>query len=130
MRQRTNDVALQQRLSEASGGKKFRLNEDDPLGREMMGGMHVHRQVLFDDGTMWLVRILRETYTSFDDKLSNQILLSECATLEWLENIDIPTPRLHDYGLRGDPNNLVGVGYMIIDELAGQPFNGHYATES
>jgi len=88
-----------------------------------MGGMHVHLQLLFEDGTAWLVRLLRETHTSFDDELSNQILLSECATLRWLEPLDLPTPRLYDYGLRGDPQNEVGVAYMIIDRLPGRPFN-------
>lgn len=94
-----------------------------------MGGMHIHLQLIFEDGTIWLVRILRETYTSFGDELSNQILLSECATLRWLESVNIPTSRLHGYGLRGDPQNEVGVAYMIIDKLPGRPFNSWAASE-
>ncbi|EPE08107.1 aminoglycoside phosphotransferase [Ophiostoma piceae UAMH 11346] len=89
-----------------------------------MGGMHVHRALLFEDGTVWLVRMLRENYTSFDDATSNQILLSECATLSWLAACvsGVPAPRLHGYGLRGDASNAVGVAYMLIDKLPGQPF--------
>lgn len=94
-----------------------------------MGGMHVHLQLIFEDGTVWLARILRERHTSFDDELSNQILLSECATLRWLESVDVPTPRLHGHGLRGDPRNEVGVAYMLIDKLPGQPFNSWAASE-
>ncbi|KAI8951774.1 hypothetical protein F4801DRAFT_589433 [Xylaria longipes] len=62
-----------------------------------MGGMHIHLQLLFEDG--------------------------KCATLRWLESLDLPTPRLHGFGLRGDPHNEVGVAYMIIDRLPGRPFN-------
>ncbi|KAB8226123.1 glycosyl hydrolases family 31-domain-containing protein [Aspergillus novoparasiticus] len=39
----------------------------------------------------------------------------------WLENVDVPSPKLHDYGLRNDPHNDVGVAYMLIDELPGIP---------
>ncbi|KAH7304672.1 hypothetical protein B0I35DRAFT_382249 [Stachybotrys elegans] len=93
-----------------------------------MGGMHVHLEIVFDDGTVWLARLLRENYTSFSDELSNSVLLSECATLRWLESINIPTPRLYGYGLR-DRQNPVGVAYMLIEKLPGQPFNPHAASE-
>lgn len=46
---------------------------------------------------------------------------AKCATLKWLENIDVPSPKLHDYGLRNDRHNNVGVAYMLIDELPGIP---------
>ncbi|KAI1351803.1 hypothetical protein F5Y01DRAFT_324870 [Xylaria sp. FL0043] len=126
---KTNHAALVRRAKELSGGLECRLDDEDLLGRSHMGGMHVHLQLLFEDGTVWLVRILRETQTSFRDELSNQILLSECATLRWLEPLDLPTPRLHGYGLRGDPQNEVGVAYMIIDRLPGRPFNSAVASQ-
>ncbi|EFW99204.1 hypothetical protein CMQ_5625 [Grosmannia clavigera kw1407] len=97
-----------------------------------MGGMHIHREILFDDGSVWLARILRENHTSFDDRLSNQILLSECATLQWLQSVDgVPSPRVHGFGLRGDrQNNEVGdVAYMLIEKLPGRPFDTHIATK-
>ncbi|CAK7233480.1 hypothetical protein SBRCBS47491_008623 [Sporothrix bragantina] len=119
-----NEKALTQVAQDLSGGKACHLDPSDPLGRRLMGGMHIHRELLFDDGTVWLVRMLRENYTSFDDSISNAILLSECATLTWLaENVEsIPAPRLHGFGLR------VGVAYMLIDKLPGQPFEAHAAT--
>ncbi|KAI1757181.1 hypothetical protein F4782DRAFT_481589 [Xylaria castorea] len=127
--QKTNHAALLRRATELSGGLACRLDDEDLLGRRQMGGMHVHLQLIFEDGTVWLARILRERYTSFDDELSNQILLSECATLRWLESVDVPTPRLHGHGLRGDPRNEVGVAYIIINKLPGQPFNSWAASE-
>lgn len=86
-----------------------------------MGGMHVHLRIVFVDGTVWLARVLRLNSTSFADRLSNQILESECATLKWLETARIPAPRLHHYGFRNDKLNNIGVAYMLIDELLGKP---------
>ncbi|KAI5862168.1 hypothetical protein GGS23DRAFT_605791 [Durotheca rogersii] len=129
LNQKTNHAAILRRAKELSGGLECRLDDEDLLGRRQMGGMHIHLQLIFENGTVWLVRILREKHTSFDDELSNQILLSECATLWWLESVDVPTPRLHGYGLRGDPRNEVGVAYMIIDKLPGRPFNSSEASE-
>jgi len=86
-----------------------------------MGGMHVHLRIRFSNRTTWLARILRYNYTSFSDEFSNRVIESECATLRWLDKIDVPSPRLHDYGLRNDPRNEVGVAYMLIDELPGTP---------
>ncbi|KAK3941376.1 methylglyoxal reductase (NADPH-dependent) [Diplogelasinospora grovesii] len=139
LNQETNHAALLRRAKELSGGLECRLDDEEPLGRRLddeeplgrrqMGGMHIHLQLIFEDGTVWLARILRERHTSFDDEPSNQILLSECATLRWLESLDVPTPRLHGYGLRSDPRNEVGVAYMIIDKLPGRPFNSWAASE-
>lgn len=86
-----------------------------------MGGMHVHLRIVFVDGVVWLARILRLNSTSFADRLSNQILKSECATLKWLETARIPAPRLHHYGFRHDKLNNIGVAHMLIDELRGKP---------
>ncbi|KAK1765081.1 methylglyoxal reductase (NADPH-dependent) [Phialemonium atrogriseum] len=126
---KTSHAALLRHAKELSGGLDCHLDDEDTLGRRQMGGMHIHLQLMFEDGTVWLVRILRERHTSFDDELSNQIIVSECATLRWLESLDVPTPRLHEYGLRGDPRSEVGVAYMIIDKLPGQPFDPWAASE-
>ncbi|RAQ41827.1 hypothetical protein AFGD_001064 [Aspergillus flavus] len=48
---------------------------------------------------------------------NNDAMKAVCATLKWLENIDVPSPKLHDYSLRTDRHNNVGVAYMLIDEL-------------
>lgn len=103
--EKINREALLQRARQLSGGRECHLDVEDPLGRSRMGGMNVHLQIIFDHGSIWLARIPRETCISFDDQLSNKILLSECATLRWLESVDIPTPQLHGFGLRGGPHN-------------------------
>ncbi|KAL4957807.1 hypothetical protein BDW69DRAFT_155361 [Aspergillus filifer] len=88
----------------------------------MMGGMHIHLRVQFSNGAKRLARILKCNYTSFPDDCSNAIINSGCATLRWLENLDVPSPGLHDYGLQNDPSNDVSTAYMLIDELPGIPF--------
>ncbi|KAF5024778.1 hypothetical protein F66182_3156 [Fusarium sp. NRRL 66182] len=118
LRSRTDDNALLEQARNLNGQKNCRLNSQDPLGRSLMGGMHIHREILFEDGT-----------TSFTDELSNKILLSECATLRWLESVNAPTPHLYGYGLRGDEQNKVGVAYMLIEKLPGQPFDSHAASD-
>ncbi|KAJ5088302.1 hypothetical protein N7456_011918 [Penicillium angulare] len=123
LRDKVQDKALLQRCSSLNGGLSCELDASDPLGKSLMGGMHIHLRIRFSNGTTWLARILRLNYTSFSDDFSNRVLESECATLKWLEkvNVPIPIPKLHGYGLRNDARNEVGVAYMLIDELPGTP---------
>ncbi|KAI8681998.1 AN1-type domain-containing protein [Fusarium keratoplasticum] len=124
-----NHGALVRLATELSRGKPCQLNDQDPMGCHMMGDRHIHLQLIFEDGTVWLARIPRETYRSFDNQLSNEILASECATLRWLESVDVPAPRLHGYGLYDDPQNKVGVAFMLIDKMPGRPFNSLSASK-
>ncbi|KAK4998286.1 hypothetical protein LTR66_002467 [Elasticomyces elasticus] len=123
LRRRFNDGCLLRRASEHNYGIDCRLDDADPLGRSLMGGMHVHLCLRFADGSVWLARILPHNVTSFSDELSNSTLRSECATLRWLEMVGVPAPRLHGYGFRNDLRNDVGVAYMLIDELPGKPLS-------
>ncbi|KAJ5712880.1 uncharacterized protein N7483_010061 [Penicillium malachiteum] len=121
LRKKIQDNALLRMASRLNGGISCEIDESEPFGKSLMGGMHVHLRIRFSDGTVWLARILRENYTSFSDDFSNQVIESECATLKFLESINVPAPKLHGYGLRNDPSNEVGVACMLIDELPGTP---------
>ncbi|KAI9801197.1 MAG: hypothetical protein M1825_003471 [Sarcosagium campestre] len=128
LRQKVNDEALLSLASGLHGGIKCWLDPDDPLGRSMLGGMHVHLRVCFEDGTVWLARIQRVNHTVFPDDLTNDIISSEYQTLRWLEGVEgVPTPRVHAFGLRND-SNAVGAAYMLIDKLPGRPFIADFAT--
>lgn len=98
LREKINDRVLLNRAPKLNGGLPCELDASDPLGKSLMGGMHIHLRIRFSNGTTWLARILRHNYTSFSDEISNAIISSECATLRWLDKVDIPSPRLHDYG--------------------------------
>ncbi|KAJ5751385.1 uncharacterized protein N7511_008350 [Penicillium nucicola] len=121
LRRMVNDKNLLRRASERNRGLSCEFDPLDPIGQKRMGGMHIHLRIIFSDGTAWLARILRQNYTSFSDNMSNYCLKSECATLEWLQGINVPSPKLYDFGLRNDPENDVGVAYMLIQELPGTP---------
>ncbi|CAG7966043.1 unnamed protein product [Penicillium salamii] len=121
LRRMINDKNLLRRASERNRSLNCRLDPADPLGEKRMGGMHIHLRIIFSDGTAWLARILRQNYTSFSDNFSNLCLKSECATLEWLKDMNVPSPKLYDFGLLNDPENDVGVAYMLIEELPGTP---------
>lgn len=116
-----NDEILRRRASERNGGLNCEFDPSDPLGQKRMCGMHIHLRIIFSNGTAWLARILRHNYTSFSDDFSNLCLKSECATLKWLEDINVPSPKLYDFGLRNEPEIKVGVAYMLIEELPGTP---------
>ncbi|KAM7210566.1 hypothetical protein V8F06_014052 [Rhypophila decipiens] len=106
--------------SAARGGMECSLRLDD-AEQVRMGGMHVHFPVHFP------VHLIDGT--SFSDPLTDEILLSECATLKWLEEVKFPAPKLGGYGLKGDPGNTVGVAFMLIEWLPGNSFDRASATE-
>ncbi|THY80462.1 hypothetical protein D6C92_10615 [Aureobasidium pullulans] len=90
------------------------LRFDRQTKHEVMGGMNIHVNVEFQDGVTWLARIRRSNATSPPPVVRDYIILSEIATLQFLENVNVPTPRLLGYALEADEGNNVGVGYMFI----------------
>ncbi|KAJ5719080.1 hypothetical protein N7493_007535 [Penicillium malachiteum] len=121
IRKKIQDKALLRMASRLKGGMSCEIDKSEPFGKSLMSGMHVHLRIRFSDGIVWLARILRENYTSFSDSFSNRLIESECATLKFLESVNVPAPKLHASGLRNDPSNEVGVACMLIDELPGTP---------
>jgi hypothetical protein len=104
-----NDKNLLRRASEHNKGLNCESDSSDHLGQKQMGGMHIHLLIIFSDETAWLARILRQNHTSFTDNMCNHCLRNEFATLEWLQGMNMPSPNLHHFGLRNDPENDVGV---------------------
>ncbi|KAI0551354.1 hypothetical protein F4679DRAFT_593506 [Xylaria curta] len=131
--EKTNHAALLRHAKELSGGLECRLDDQDPLGRHSITLAACIFTVNFysKTGLSGLLGyfILRKNHMSFDDELSDRILMSECATLRWLEPFDLPTPRLHGYGLRAYPKNEVGIAYKLIDRLSGRPYNPGTASQ-
>ncbi|KAG2058291.1 hypothetical protein BDR06DRAFT_950747 [Suillus hirtellus] len=91
-----------------------------PKLSKMMGGMNVHLDILFDDKVIWLARIQRTTAVTPPPAVQNHILLSEFATLVYLNRIGVPTPVVHGYGITADPNG-VDVNYILMDKLQASP---------
>lgn len=98
-----NNENLLRRALERNKSLYCRLDPADPLGEKRIGGMYIYLRVIFSDRTAWLARILRQNYTLFLDNFSNLCLKSGCATLEWLKDMNVPLPKLYDFGLLNDP---------------------------
>lgn len=96
----------------------------------MMGGANYHCWIIFDDGVKWLVRIPRTTTCNdMPPELEDYIVKSEYATLRFLENTSIPAPKVYGYGLASDPENKVGVAYILEEAMPGNRFDAHDATD-
>lgn len=83
-----------------------------------MGGMNYHVDINFDDGVRWIARIRRFNATSPPPALRDYILQSEIATLKFLEQTDVPSPKVFGYALECE-ENPVGVGYILMEKLPG-----------
>ncbi len=78
-----------------------------------MGGVHLVRLLVFDDGTRWVARIQMEN-ESRDSKI---LLLSEKDTLGILqERADIPVPRVIGYD---ECQERIGRAFMIMEFIPG-----------
>lgn len=60
---------------------------------------------------------------SIPQSLIDYLIRSEYATLKFLETTNVPAPRAFGYGIAGDKNNKVGVSYILMEQMAGQPWN-------
>jgi hypothetical protein len=56
------------------------------------------------------------------------LVASEYATLEFLSNTKVRAPHGFGYGLQSDPENRVGVSYIFIELLPGEPYSPASAT--
>ena len=116
-----NVSALLSRASQLRGGVTCSLPRslkyDPETSSRVMGGMNYHLEILFGDGVAWLARIRRANAVSPPPELQNYIMRSEVATLQFLDGINIPTPKIYDFD--SDENNPVGVPYILMEKLEG-----------
>ena len=95
-----------------------------------MGGQNFHVDIIFPDGVTWIARIqLNEPYMA-PLPIRKLIFLSEIATLKFLENTAVPSPKVFYYALASDEKNPVGVSFMLQEKMAGTPLDWYSATES
>jgi hypothetical protein len=94
----------------------------------VMGGMNYHIPVNFVDGVTWLCRIRRRNVTSTPLAHQNRLILSEVATYGFLSKTRIPVPAIHDYAI-DSPSNPIGVGYILMDKVAGKPLSACVLTD-
>jgi len=128
--QKINKEALAARASELRDGiccSVPAFQYDRTSRSSVMGGMNYHIDIVFEDGVIWLARIRRFNATSPPPPLRDHIFQSEFATMKFLEDIAVPTPKVFDFALES-PGNLVGVGYMLVEKMAGRSLRWSVAS--
>jgi hypothetical protein len=106
---------------------KMQLSSEHLLKR--MGNQNCHAVITFEDDTEWLARF-RLTWTpSPPQKVRNHITRSEAATLLYLKrHTQVPTPTVYDWACESDSDNSVGVGYILMEKLEGEPLDWETAN--
>lgn len=103
------------------------LEYDRAARSSVMGGMNYHIEVRFDDGIIWIARIRRFNATSPPAPLRDYIIQSEVATLKFLEQTNVPTPKVYDFALEHS-GNPVGVGFILMEKLPGKSLRWSITT--
>lgn len=93
-----------------------------------MGGMNYHIEIRFDDGIIWIARIRRFNATSPPAPLRDYIIQSEVATLKFLGQTSVPTPKVYDFALEHS-GNPVGVGFILMEKLPGKSLRWSITTQ-
>ena len=122
--------ALLQEVSRITGNNVICSFEPEKyLGAgAIMGCANYHGWIHFDDGKKWIVRIPRAEYSDVPETLIDYLVISEYATLKFLEDPKVPAPRAFAYGLASNPQNAVGVSYILMEALPGTPYYSSAAT--
>ncbi|KAL7918220.1 hypothetical protein ACQKWADRAFT_304818 [Trichoderma austrokoningii] len=129
--QRINSVNLCARASQVRDGANVPCTIDlSPKSLSvMMGGQNCHAEIKFEDGVVWLARLRLSSAISPPPEVQEDVLQSEAATLQFLErHTRIPSPRVFDWACESDPTNTVGVGYILMEKMAGTPLDWQSAT--
>jgi aminoglycoside phosphotransferase (APT) family kinase protein len=92
--------------------------------------MNVHFHVRFENESSWILRLPRVNYSIPPDDFMNHLILSEVATLKFLESTKVPSPRVFDHGLRNSPVNPLRIAYILMEEIPGKPFERYNATKA
>ena len=105
----------------------FKNQVDLDLIQSQMGGQNCHIDIQFEDGTVWLARIRLDDPLLPPKPTQKYVFLSEIATLRFLEEINIPTPKVYAYA-EDSNTNPVGTSYILMEKLPGAPLEWNEAT--
>ncbi|OAQ98036.1 hypothetical protein LLEC1_01433 [Akanthomyces lecanii] len=95
----------------------------------MMGGQNCHAEITFEDGVVWLARFRLSSLISPPREVRDYVLRSEAATMKFLEcHTRIPSPRIFDWACESDPENTIGMGYILMEKLHGTPLDWQAAS--
>lgn len=87
----------------------------------LMGNVNYHIELEFEDGVRWVARIKRQNVNAPSHLVQKYIIQSEVATYHFLETTEVPAPRV--FGFFATPENSVGVAYILMEKVPGQPYS-------
>ncbi|KAI1132538.1 hypothetical protein F5Y10DRAFT_196677 [Nemania abortiva] len=130
LRSRIDEEAVCKLASRLNDGRSCSIEHSPMTGPGiLMGATNYHARIRFHDGSLsWFLRVPRVTSytTGLPDWLVEYLILSEYATLKFLETTAVPAPRVFGYGITGNETDQgVGVSFLLIEELPGQPWIGN-----
>ncbi|KAJ0163725.1 hypothetical protein CTA2_2517 [Colletotrichum tanaceti] len=126
---RIDGPKLCSRASEIRGGIPCTVDLSRKHLSSMMGHQNCHAEIVFKDKVRWLARLRLTRTTSPPEEVRDCILRSEAATLTYLQDrTSIPAPRIFDWACESDLDNSVGVGYILMEKLDGNPLDWQAAT--
>ncbi|KAK8008292.1 hypothetical protein PG991_010843 [Apiospora marii] len=96
----------------------------------MMGGQNCHAVLEFEDGVKWIARFRPEQVTSPPPAVRDYILRSEVATMLFLQERcpGVPSPEVYDWACEADPENEIGLGYILMQKMEGKVLKWETAT--
>ncbi|EPE35572.1 Protein kinase-like (PK-like) [Glarea lozoyensis ATCC 20868] len=129
LRFRINDEAVCKHASSLNGGRNCHIEYIFAVGPgDLMGSANYHARICFHDGSpSWLLRVPRVASfaVGLPSLLVEYLVLSEYATLKFLETTAVPAPRAFSYGICGtETDHGIGVSFIIMEELQGKPWAG------
>ncbi|KAK4039240.1 hypothetical protein C8A01DRAFT_47264 [Parachaetomium inaequale] len=126
LRSLMDDTAVCRYASSLNGGRKCRVEHPATARDAMVGTANYHARVRFSDGSpSWLIRVPRVArMAAYPDALIDYLIVSEYATLKFLEPTAVPAPKAFGYGIRGaETDHGVGVSFILMEELPGKPWD-------
>lgn len=124
-----NDLAVCEYASSLNGGRSCIIEHSSTIGPgALMGSANYHARIRFHDGSpSWLLRVPRVASfaVGLPSSLVEYLVLSEYATLKFLEITTVPAPRAFSYGICGPgTDHGTGVSFILMEELRGTPWTG------
>jgi aminoglycoside phosphotransferase (APT) family kinase protein len=134
LREQINEQAVRELASSLSGGKSCTVEHPSKVvgAGALTGCANYHVRIRFDDGSPpWLMRVPRVSgfAVGLPVSLVEYLIRSEYATLKFLETTAVPAPRAFAFGVPSNKTDHgVGVCFLLMEELRGQPWDGRGDT--
>ena len=94
-----------------------------------MGNQNCHAEVIFEDGVSWIAGFRLTKTSSSPLQVRDYLLQSEAATMTYLQkNTKLPTPKIFHWASESDPINILGVSYILMEKMDGEPLDWSSAT--